>query len=151
MLRRSYSVALALAASAFATAAAAQNSAVGSAAEYVVSALQEATDNLNDRNWIIRQGFIGHVDAGSAFSHTIRTDRAQRFLVKGFCDRDCSDMDLELVTTGGQVVIADTEVDDTPELRFTASQVGNKNVAIRVKMYDCSTNVCYYSAGVYSR
>jgi hypothetical protein len=151
MLRGRYLIVLGVAIAASSTAAVAQNSAVARAAEYVVTALQGATDGLNDRGWIIRQGFVGHVDSSGTFSHTIRTDRAQRFLVKGFCDQECSDMDLELVTTSGQVLIADTDVDDTPELRFTASQVGNRGATVRVKMYDCSTNVCYYSTGVYSR
>lgn len=146
-----YKLAILSAALATSGVALAQGNPSSLAARFVTDRLQAISDDLNESNWIIRQGFIGHVDSGSAFSHTIRTDKAQRFLVKGFCDRDCSDMDLELVASNGQVLIADTEVDETPELRFTASQVAGRNVAIRVKMYDCSTNICYYSAGVFSR
>ena len=150
MFRLGRTIAMGIAGASLATAAAAEDTAA-EAATYVVNALQEVVDSMDGRGWVIRQGFIGHVDASSTYTHPIRTDRAQRFQIKGFCDRDCTDMDLALVTSSGQVVLEDNGIDDTPELRFTTADLGGRSVAVRVKMYNCSTDVCYYSVGLFSR
>lgn len=121
------------------------------AVTYVAESLESAIDQMVGRRYVIRQGFIGHVDAGSAFSHPIRTDRGGVFTLKGFYDGDCNDMDLEVVDGSGTVLFADNDTDPTPELTFRSSDLPPRNVSVRVKMYQCSTPVCYYSVGLFSR
>lgn len=121
------------------------------AALFVANALQAEIQELSDKNWNLRQGFLGHVDKDSAFSHNMRVDRGDYFIVKGHCDRECSDMDLELLDSNGTVIVSDQGVDDTPEIRIRRKDLPASGARVRVRMYECVTNVCYYSVGVFSR
>ena len=142
---------LTVAASASAQNAVAVADAEARAAQYVTSELHDAVEREAPRGWLIRQGFIGHANQGSGYSHLIRLDGGTRFLLKGYCDTDCSDLDLELLDRNNNVVLQNLAVDDTPELRFNANRFRGRGYSVRASIPGCTTPACYYSVVLFSR
>ena len=58
-------------------------------------------------------------------------------------------MDLFLLDRNRNELESDTDVDSFPLISFTPSYSGTYQV--RVKMYECSIEPCFYSVGVYRR
>ncbi|MGE3250855.1 MAG: hypothetical protein AB7J28_05155 [Hyphomonadaceae bacterium] len=67
----------------------------------------------------------------------------------GFCDRDCSDLDLFVVDHNGNIVAQDVAVDTTPVVTFRPQQ--GSSYDIRVRMYQCNQEPCFYSVGGFYR
>lgn len=60
------------------------------------------------------------------------------------CDQDCSDIDVYVDDSDGTEVASDNELDDVPVVIFSTER--NTSYQARVRMYDCSTSICYYGA-----
>ena len=58
-------------------------------------------------------------------------------------------MDLFLLDRNGNELDSDTDVDSFPLVSFTPSYSGTYQV--RVRMYECAVEPCFYSVGVYRR
>ena len=71
------------------------------------------------------------------------------YLIVGFCDEDCDDLDLHARYASGQSADADYEPDDYPVLRFQAPAKGS--CRITVSMPGCSTSDCVFGVQVYAR
>lgn len=71
----------------------------------------------------------------------------QSYSVVGFCDKDCSDLDITVYAPNGSEVAEDSATDDAPVVTFNATQSGRYKLA--VKMYECSVSPCFFSAAVY--
>lgn len=67
--------------------------------------------------------------------------------VTGFCDRSCDDLDLFVIDDLGQTVISDISVDARPRVTFMALQ--DRRYQLRVRMYACEQDPCYYAVGAY--
>ena len=87
---------------------------------------------------------------------SLADDGSERFAVSaestptlfvGFCDNDCSDLDLLLLDGSGAVVDSDTLDDDYPVV--AAPQPGSYTLEVRMK--DCSAAPCRYGVQAYSR
>ncbi len=96
---------------------------------------------------------VGNVETGA-----LRADREMQFpvqlaegsayMVVGYCDNDCSDLDLVLLDPQGMEVTSDLLPDAEPVLSLTAEASGE--FRIRVIMVNCSAEPCGYAIGVYS-
>lgn len=84
-------------------------------------------------------------DAEESFTLDLTGDR--EYAIVGACDNDCSDMDFWLYDENDNLIDSDTSTDDVPVVRVTPSWTGQFRV--RVKMYACSANPCYYGIGVF--
>jgi hypothetical protein len=69
------------------------------------------------------------------------------YVISAVCDNDCSDIDMVISNDKGREEASDTESDDTPVLEFSPKKSGSYKITI--KMYECSTNPCYYGIGIF--
>lgn len=65
------------------------------------------------------------------------------------CDDDCGDLDLYVHDDAGDELDSDTATDDYPVLQFRTPYSGT--YTLRVRMYACSVDPCYYAYEVYRR
>ncbi|MFM2042731.1 MAG: hypothetical protein RLY86_1307 [Pseudomonadota bacterium] len=111
-------------------------------------------DQLTSAAQVLRaQGFTlvdTHVDrmnANSTDSFTIALSKGVTYNVLAVCDQDCSDIDLQLVDSAGDVVEEDMTTDDIPMVLTRAVYTGEHT--IKVQMYNCSNSPCFYGVAVY--
>ena len=90
---------------------------------------------------------IGKINDDAEDSWTFYFDRDMDYIISAVCDNDCSDIDMVLSNDKGKEVASDTESDDTPVLEFSPPKSGSYKIVI--KMYECSTNPCYYGIGIF--
>ncbi len=94
---------------------------------------------------------MGNVESGS-----LRDDReilfpvqlspGRGYMVVGFCDSDCTDLDLVLLDPSGVEVTSDILLDAAPLISFTAETSGRYQV--KVVMVSCSVEPCGYAVGI---
>lgn len=89
---------------------------------------------------------VGLMEDEGRFFVEVRLEAGVDYLIEGFCDEDCTDIDLTLNGPDGETVTADVELDDVPELRFTAAGTGTHFLG--VSMADCSASQCFYAVRV---
>ena len=89
---------------------------------------------------------VGLLEADGQFIVEVELEASAEYLIEGFCDEDCTDIDLSLNAPDGESVVSDVETDDVPELRFRASE--NGRYFLGVHLVDCSTSRCYYAVRV---
>jgi hypothetical protein len=89
---------------------------------------------------------VGLIGDDAQFTFEAYLEAGVEYLIEGFCDEDCTDIDLTLHNAEGEMVTKDTELDDVPELRFRATETGEHFVS--VGMIDCSAEQCFYAVRV---
>ena len=90
---------------------------------------------------------IGSLDDGAEESFTLRLSAEREYALVGACDADCDDMDFWLYDENDNLIDSDTSTDDVPIVRVTPRWSGT--FRIRVRMYECSVEPCYYGSGVF--
>ncbi len=117
--------------------------------EQVLAQLEEASEVFID------QGYEGVLGDGGALDHqtyqdyTVSLLTGLQYAIVGVCDEDCLDIDLEIYDGYDELVVADESDDDYPVVRFTVTQGGD--FTLRVTMFECNENPCYYGVGLYGR
>lgn len=76
----------------------------------------------------------------------LQTGRDYRMIA--LCDEDCDDIDIYLEDMDGNVLDEDVSVDDAP---VVAAAGRGERVRLRVNMYSCSVEPCYYAVGIFVR
>jgi len=71
------------------------------------------------------------------------------YMVVGFCDAPCANLDLVLTDPDGGELQADTLPDREPILTFTPESLGPVNILVR--MVDCAAERCGYAVGILGR
>lgn len=84
-------------------------------------------------------------DEEDSFTVNLRADR--EYAIVGACDNDCDDLDFWLYDENDNLIDSDTSTDDVPVVRVTPRWTGEFRV--RVKMYSCSAEPCYYGIGIF--
>jgi hypothetical protein len=92
-----------------------------------------------------RNGFLDH---GASTTFSVWLEQGTWYVVRGTCDGDCSDLDLEL-RRHGDTVAGDYATDDVPEVRVRPRRAGWYEV--RVIMAECSRQPCGYAVGTFGR
>lgn len=80
---------------------------------------------------------------------SLRLRQGHEYLLASVCDTDCSDIDIKVYDENGNQIAQDTQVDDMPVVRVRPRWSGP--FRIRVKMYSCTDNPCYYGIGVFGK
>jgi hypothetical protein len=93
--------------------------------------------------------FDGYLDDGYTRSHYVTLYRGYNYKVEANCDRFCSDLDLELYDSRGNLVQYDNSGSDTPSLMFSVNRTGE--FRLKVIMNDCYSEPCYYNLKVGER
>jgi hypothetical protein len=95
-------------------------------------------------------GFLrtGTLSAGAENRGWIAAQKKQWALI-GECDRNCSDLDLQLVDKSGNVVATDQQTDDYPLL--TVDPGADEGYTVIVKMAKCAASACYFRLRQYAK
>jgi hypothetical protein len=86
---------------------------------------------------------------GEANRHPLNLARSGAYLVRVYCDNDCSLLGLSLRDVDDRVVDTDEGTTDHPELAFDAESPGR--YVARVRMISCSVSPCAYGIRLYRR
>lgn len=123
----------------------------GSLRQRVRRALDEAYfDVLADRGYEeTGDVYEGALDDDEEENIWVTLRRNRSYSILSVCDEDCSDIDLFLYDDDGDEIDSDTSIDEVPVVRETPNRTGEYR--IRVRMYSCSTEPCYYAVGIYER
>lgn len=78
----------------------------------------------------------------------VRLRQGVNYRIYGACDNDCSDIDMEIYDTDGELVDRDVATNDTPYVQITPSHTGLHFV--RLWVFACQTEPCYAGARVVS-
>ncbi len=90
---------------------------------------------------------IESLDDGAEDEFSVDFDEGREYAIVGACDQDCGDMDFWLYDENGNLIDSDTSTDDVPVVRVTPRWSGE--FTVRVKMYDCAVEPCFYGIGIY--
>lgn len=94
---------------------------------------------------VLRDG--GHLNHQTYEDYVVTLETGRSYVLMGVCDEDCMDLDLELYDGYGDLISRDTTEDDTPIVEVSVAQGGA--FTLRVGMYECTDNPCYYGFGVF--
>jgi hypothetical protein len=112
--------------------------------------LEEAYDDrLAGRGYNLENEISGSLEERRSETHDIRLRGGRSYAILGACDNDCGDLDLFLVDDDGNEIDSDTSADDFPVVRYSPRR--NGNFRVRIRMYECDTEPCFFAVGIYSR
>ena len=94
---------------------------------------------------ILRDG--GHLGHRTYEDYAVTLVTGHSYVLMGVCDEDCQDLDLELYDGYGNLISQDDSVDDAPVVEVSVVQGGA--FTLRVMMYECTEDPCYYGFGVF--
>ena len=89
----------------------------------------------------------GNLTDGDSEAFTVVLETGHSYMLMGVCDEDCLDLDLELYDGYGNLVSQDESEDNAPIVEVSVATSGE--FTLRVTMYDCTEDPCYYGVGVY--
>jgi hypothetical protein len=84
---------------------------------------------------------------GDSDDYTVTLQGGRSYKLVGVCDNDCTDLDITLYDSDGDVVDRDLLDDDKPVVSVSGKSGGRYRM--NVSMATCSTDTCYYSVAVY--
>jgi hypothetical protein len=90
----------------------------------------------------------GSLDQGERESVTFTLSGGAGYIFVGFCDDDCTDLDLTLYDSGGNQIDIDVETDAGPVVSVSPS--GSASYRVEVSMPACSVSPCFYGVGLFS-
>lgn len=79
--------------------------------------------------------------------YTVTLQKGTTYKIIAVCDNDCQDIDLCLFDENGNEIDCDTTEDDVPIVEATPKWTGE--FTIKVTMYHCGVEPCYFGIGVY--
>jgi hypothetical protein len=85
--------------------------------------------------------------AGDSDNYNVTLQGGRSYKLIGVCDNDCTDLDITLYDSDGDVVDRDLLDDDKPVVSVSGKSSGRYRM--NVSMAKCSTGSCYYSVAVY--
>ena len=93
------------------------------------------------------QPYTGSMAEGRTLSVNVQLDAGSDYAFLGVCDNDCSDLDLRVYDSMGNMVDEDIELDDYPVLSVSAKRAGTYRV--EVVMETCSSDPCRFGVAAY--
>jgi hypothetical protein len=91
---------------------------------------------------------VGSLQAGRQMTFPVELDAGQDYMMVGFCDGDCDDLDMVLLASSGEELESDVLPDAQPILVYTPS--ATDRFTIRVDMISCSVEPCGYAVGIFA-
>ncbi len=85
----------------------------------------------------------GMLDHGYYRTHTVALRGGVEYAFVGACDRDCSDLDLQLFDENGNLIDSDLLGDDVPVVTVVPEWTGR--FYVKVIMASCSVSPCGYT------
>lgn len=107
-----------------------------------------ATEMMANAGMTRRSQHDGSLAQGSTTDLSINIAAGSQVLIAGFCDEDCSDLDMR-VSQNGTMLGEDILDDDAPMV--TLSNWTGGTVTVRVEMPACSVAPCAFRVMVFSK
>ena len=89
---------------------------------------------------------IDSMDHGASDSFSFTLDKGMSYKIVSVCDHDCSDLDMILYDENNNKLCEDIETDSMPICDVSPRWSGR--FTLRVTMYTCSSNPCYYGIAI---
>lgn len=102
-----------------------------------------AKDGYGSRNYI-----VGRMNDDINDSWTLNFEKGMTYKIVGACDRDCKDLDIE-VLDGSDSIVKDVLDDDAPVVSFTPKASGS--LRVKVTMADCDDNPCFFGFAIFQK
>ena len=118
-------------------------------ADLVWDQLKRAYNAAEEAGFGIRNYIVGKLDDDETDTWTIHLYGGNRYVVTGACDADCEDIDIQILTAGGEEVARDNDMDDLPVVEVKPRSSGR--FSIRVTMYKCTVDPCYWGIALFYR
>lgn len=116
----------------------------------VQNQLDSAAVLLTNAGYQQQDDFVtGSMDANAGEDFEVTLEAGREYAIIGFCDNDCSDLDLVLTDADGDMVDSDVAGDDYPVVEVEPGRNGTYN--LRVVMAACSVEPCFYGVGVFAK
>jgi hypothetical protein len=88
-----------------------------------------------------------NLSQGDSDNYNVTLQGGRSYKLVGVCDNDCTDLDITLYDSDGDVVDRDLLDDDKPVVSVSGKSGGRYRM--NVSMASCSESTCYYSVAVY--
>jgi hypothetical protein len=145
MLKKILVASLALSGVAIAPTAFAQS---GEYIRQLASQLSSARSSYVPNNYSLVTGPDNDIlSQGDSDDYNVTLQGGRSYKLIGVCDNDCTDLDITLYDSDGDVVDRDLLDDDKPVVSVSGKSGGRYRM--NVSMAKCSTGSCYYSVAVY--
>jgi hypothetical protein len=118
-------------------------------AQSVIEQLATAASQMMTNNGLTRRStHDGSLRQGETIDIPVRLAAGQQITLAGFCDEDCSDLDLRVIRNG-TTLGEDILVDDAPVV--TLKNFAGGTVTVRVEMPGCSVAPCAFRVMVFGK
>lgn len=107
-----------------------------------------ATQMMTNAGLSSRSQHDGSLRQGETTELTLKLAAGQQILIAGFCDEDCSDLDLRVIQNG-TTLGEDILDDDAPMV--TLPNFAGGTVTVRVEMPGCSVAPCAFRVMVFGK
>ena len=108
----------------------------------------EATRLMSNAGLTSRSQHDGSLRQGETTELTLKLAAGEQILIAGFCDEDCSDLDLRVIQNG-TTLGEDILDDDAPMV--TLPNFAGGTVTVRVEMPACSVAPCAFRVMVFGK
>lgn len=102
-----------------------------------------------DGREVVSGPFFGALEEDAKENYTLSVRRGGSYMIIGVCDNDCSDLDIRVYNTAGDLIGEDKLEDDAPIVELVPTASGR--VRVEVEMYKCSEEPCYFAVEVYGK
>jgi hypothetical protein len=117
-------------------------------AELVWKQLMTAFTSVNGDGYGSLNYIIGRMGEGKTDSWTLNFEKGTSYRIVGVCDKDCSDLDIEILD-GSTVIEKDVLDDDAPIVSFSPKASGQ--LRVKVTMAKCSEAPCFFGFGIFQK
>ncbi len=117
--------------------------------EIVWTQIQNSFESASENGYSMKNYIIGAIDEDEDNTWTFYLNSSKDYLIRGFCDEDCNDLDLYLRDNSGEELDSDIEDDDFPLMYF--SPTTSDRYQIEISMYSCSVEPCYFGLAIFEK
>lgn len=82
-------------------------------------------------------------------TYNFNLKKGWQYAIVAVCDNDCKDLDVCIYDENGNKIECDQSNDSTPIVE--AAPIWTGEFKIKVTMYDCRSNPCYYGIGIFGK
>jgi hypothetical protein len=93
--------------------------------------------------------YTNHLNAGDSHNTSFALRSGMTYLISGVCDQDCTDLDILLYDSDGNLIADDQKEDDHPLVSVTPIRTGE--FTIKIKMIRCSVAPCYFGTQIFGK
>jgi len=86
---------------------------------------------------------------GESETFSLTLDAGRDYRMIALCDEDCSDIDVYLEDGAGNVLDEDVSLNDAPVVSLSSGK--NTSFRLRVRIYSCSVEPCYFGVAIFGR